>query len=48
MFHTHKGEMQRERDLCIAESNKDEKNTTQVIKITVEKPDLNAASSFLD
>lgn len=25
MFHVHKGEIQRERDLCIAESNKDEK-----------------------
>lgn len=31
------------KDLCISESNEDEKNTAQVIKITAEKPDLNAA-----
>lgn len=41
-FHTH-GENGERKDLCISESNKDEKNpTTQVIKITVEEPDLNA------
>lgn len=30
------------KDLCVSESNKDEKNTAQVIKITVEKTDFNA------
>ena len=42
-FHTHGKKWREKKDLCISESNKDEKSTAQVIKIAVEKPDLNAA-----
>lgn len=36
------------KDVCISKSNRDKKYTTEVIKIIVEKPDLNVSQSFLN